>query len=743
MRRIFGVLCLAVMLLPAAGQAADETAPAERTGLVLSGGGARGFAHIGALKALEELGVKVDVLTATSMGALVGGGYAAGYTADELREISLGVDWGKMFAGRADRSKLTWRRKQDDMKGLGDAEVGVTSEGISATSGMVPSHELEIFLARVTRPVSNVRKLSQLPIPYASMATDLVNGQRVVLSDNVALAKAMRASMSVPGVFAPVPYGDTLLVDGGLTDNLPVGEARKMGATRLIAINVGTPLSGRESLGSVVGVMGQMVNILTEQNVQASIASLGEKDILITPNLKAYSSGDFPKAKEIMQAGYDAVMAVRDKLAPYCVSKSEYAVWQAKVAKGLQQSPTHQIAAIRVDGLKTVNPDRVVRDAGLDIEKPVTDEDVAESARRIWAGGDFLGVPMHFEPGPRNTEVLVVEPEEKSWGYSALRFGGNVQFDTDRTQTFNVILAHTWGWLNSWGAEWRNEVQFGETRRFLSQWYQPLGASSSWYVQPSIEIERTPVDVYDEKPSEKHPYGRYTSDMQTAKLMLGYEFGRAGVAEVGGGYLRYKSRGDIGVNLDSSSLHAPFAGASVAFDTLDNTNFPRSGYSFSASVMRLFDESTRGFGDENISDHVWQADFDLPVAFDKNWSALFSARYGESSIPGNFQLGGAFNLSGSPEGRFTGDRMALGRVMLMRRVLPSLADAGFKTYVGATYEAGRVYNHSDRLSNHDKKWFQSNAIFVGADTIVGPVYVMAGRTYGVGNSLMFYWGRLN
>ena len=373
----------------------------------------------------------------------------------------------------------------------------------------------------------------------------------------------------------------------------------------------------------------------------------------------------------------------------------------------------------------------------------MTDERAARAARRIWADGDFRSVPFHFEPGPRNTEVLVFEPEEKSWGYSSLRFGGNVQFDTERTQNFNVILAHTWGWLNDWGAEWRNEAQFGETRRLKTEWYQPLGAASSWYLLPRLEIERTPIDVYSETPSEKHPYGRYIREQQTADVALGYEFGRVGTADVSAGWVRYKTRGDIGEDLGGYGLHAPFVGASLSVDTLDNVNFPRRGVNFTVDVRRLFHESESGSVTGNLTDTVWETSLNVPAVFDKNWSGLLSARLGEATIPGYFRLGGAFNLTGTPEGRFTGDRIAVGRLMLMRKIFPGLAEAGIAAYAGVTYEAGRAYNHTSGFSNHKSDWHHANALFVGADTWVGPMYLMLGRTYGVGDSLMFYWGRLH
>ena len=255
-------------------------------GLVLSGGGARGFAHVGVIRVLEELGVKIDVIAGTSMGSMVGGAYAAGFTLPELEDAVLGVDWDRMLGPRPDRQLVNWRRKLDDYKSLPSSGLEMSREGTPMLpAAFVPSEELELFLARKTSAFDMVRDLSRLPIPFAAPATNLVTGYRVVMQKDCTLREAMRASMSIPGAFAPSQYKGELLVDGGLVDNLPVALAREMGADVVIAVNVGTPLSDKEKLTNVVGVMAQMVNLLTEQNVRKSLSELSPGDILITPDL--------------------------------------------------------------------------------------------------------------------------------------------------------------------------------------------------------------------------------------------------------------------------------------------------------------------------------------------------------------------------------------------------------------------------------------------------------------------------
>ena len=391
----------------------ESTAPAERplrVGLVLSGGGARGFAHIGVLKVLEEAGVKVSVITATSMGSMVGGAYAEGYTPEEMANIVKNVNWTQMFAAKPNRADLNWRRKEDKEQGLSDTELGIGPKGFALPYGIVTTQELDLFLAKTNEPASMINDLAKLPIPFAAFATDLETGKAVELQKNISLSRAMRASMSIPGVYAPAEWQGKLLVDGGLVQNLPVDAARAMGADIIIAVNVGTPLSPRKDLGSIAGVMGQMLNILTEQNVQKSLKELRKEDILITPDLSKYTSGDFTKSAEIMKVGEDAARKIFDQLKKLGVPQKEFAAWNAKRHELIETDKPHQLADIRVDGLKTVNPKSVLAEIKIRPGDTVTTSQVEAADKKIWQDDDFLSVPYRFEPGPDGMEVLVFEP---------------------------------------------------------------------------------------------------------------------------------------------------------------------------------------------------------------------------------------------------------------------------------------------------------------------------------------------
>lgn len=710
-------------------------------GLVLSGGGARGFAHIGALKALEELHIPVDVLAATSMGAMVGGGYAAGYDADAIGEITLSVDWTRMFALRADRELLRWKAKEDDRRGLSSTELALSGDGVLLPKEMVPAQELDIFLGRVTQPVSGLRDLSRLSIPFAALATNLETGERVVLQKDVTLAVAMRASMSIPGAYAPVEHAGKLLVDGGLVDNLPIGQARSMGADVVIAINVGTPLNKRDKLNNIMGIMGQMVNLLTEQSVIASIESLHDEDIYIQPDLKEFTSGDFSSSADIIDLGYQAVMNAREQLQRFSVSEPEYARWKQARQLALVDNPTHRIEQVQVRGLKTVNPERVIDDIDIAPGKTVSSEQVAESARKLWATGDFQSVPFHFEPGPNSTEVLVFEPTEKHGGYSSLRLGGNMQTDFQSANTFNVLVAHTWGWLNRWGAQWRNEIQVGEVKRLSSQWFQPLGEASHWFVMPEVSYQWEPFDVY--WPDRDEPIASLRNETFDAHLSLGTDIERSARALVKAGWLNNHTVQEVGVFDVNAKAHGFYVGAELMYDTLDSANFPRKGWSFSAQVMRTLHPHITQM--QSIDEVMYSIEGHVPVPLGERTTALLTARTARGGLMGNYQLGGVFNLSGSAYGRYSGNHTDLARVMLYHDVSGKMREMRMPLYVGASFEMGRAWDTDSAVSgwNDDKSWRRAASLFIASDSWIGPLYLVAGRTFDHGNAITLYWGRLH
>lgn len=705
-------------------------------GLVLSGGGARGFAHAGVIAVLEEIGVKVDVVTGTSMGSMVGGAYAAGYSAAQIADIVTGVDWDKMMAPRAERKELPWRLKLDDFKNLSSNGIEFTKEGkVKLPDSVIPSEELDLFLNDKTGPVNYVNDLSELALPFACVATNLVTGERRVLQKDVNLGRAMRASMSVPGAFAPVPVGEDLLVDGGLVDNLPVQLARDMGADVIIAVNVGTPLLRREQLGNVVTVMAQMVNLLTEQNVRRSLSELTEADVLITPALGELSSTDFKKSREIIEIGRRAAQEAKNDLARFAVPRAQWAAWEQHRERAVlpkTRRTAHQLAEVRIEGLKTANPEAVRAEIDLPTDRPVSNEEIDEASRRVWADGSYSSVRYRFEPGPNGTEVLVFEPQEKKPGNSSIRIGGSLETDFEDNHTFNVLLAHTWGWLNGWGAELRTEIQMGEDKRASMEFYQPLGPGSAWFLDPKIEYKWQPYDVYQGGDA----VARFRNESFSAEMALGYSIGRLGFLKAAGGYGTQRTNREIGsFHPENTKITTPFLRVELMLDSLDNVNFPTKGFLINVEAERLFDVSGR-----NGSNNIYLAQALVPLSSGR-WTALLGGKLGKAAMPSVFSLGGAFELTGSPYGRWTGSDMQLATLRVSRNISDIFGSASQPIWAGGSLETGRAWNSHDDGDSEDDGWHTAYGAYIGVDSLIGPLYLMTGRTIDEGWGFYFFWGR--
>ena len=707
-----------------------------KVALVLSGGGARGFAHVGVLKVLQELGVKVDIVTGTSMGAMVGGGYASGYSAQDIENVIDSVDWREMFALRPKRSMLNWRSREDDYKNLALDGLGLSKDGVTLPDAMIPSQNLALFLNRVTEHVSTVDDLSQLSIPFACIGTDLGDGTAVVLQKHISLAKAMRASMSIPGAYAPVRYNDRLLVDGGLAQNLPVETARAMGADIIIAVNVGTPVGDPEKVRSAFGVLGQMIGILTERNIVESKAALREGDILITPQLDAFTAADFSQSKAIIAAGEKAAREYSSELKKLATDRDSFEQWQAWRKLATVKSKGLNIAQVKVQGLDRVSAERVLYKADVPLNTPITQAQAEEASARIWAMENFSSVPYEIERGPDGSQVLVFKPHEIPWSFNTLKLGGKLATDFQDNHTFQFVLAHTLSWLNEWGGEWRNEARIGKDGYFTTSFYQPLGKASPFFIQPEMTWENQRYDWYNDR---KYAQARIRNELGEGLLYTGLELGNYGLIRGGLGWAYVKSKPTEGViegNV-SDSYSTMLAKVSLNIDTLDNVAFPTEG-------MSLYLQGTHFNKTPNDSGAGtdYFGELTVPVSFGAT-TILTTVRAGQSSLQGRFVQGGLFNLSGSPYGRYVGNHMIFTRLIGYQNIGRTHA-LDIPLYVGASLEAARLRTRNgfgwEMAQSEDEKWKGAASLFVGLDSFLGPMYWAVGHTHEGETAAYFYWG---
>jgi NTE family protein len=730
------VLAIALGMTAPPGFAEETKAPAAkrrpRIGLVLSGGGARGAAHIGVLKVLEELHVPVDYIAGTSMGSIVGGSYASGNTVDQM-VLDIGhIKSADLATDAPPRQDVVFRRKQDDLKNYIGPELGFRRGKVLLPKGVVTGVGLEAVLrdlAKVKGPVD----FDNLPIPFRACATDIEFGKSVVFRSGD-LAAVMRASMSVPGAIAPAEIDGKMLVDGGLTRNLPVNVAREMGADVIIAVNLGTPLMRRDQIDSLLGVTGQMINILTEQNVTASLDSLRSDDILIVPELGDYSSTDFDHMPDTVPIGEAAARKVIDQLKRYSLPPEQYAEHRRR-QMGAEAAAPKVIDEIRVEGLKLVNPAVIAETMETQAGRPLDTKVVDADMRRIYGRGDFehVGYRIIEEPGKR---ILVVDAVEKSWGPDYLRIGLGLSAETGGDSFFNVFASHRMTWINRLGAEWRNDVQMGQSTMLRSEFYQPLSVNRYLFVAPMVEYDQYHVDVFQ----GRTPVATYNNRSTTAGLDLGSQITKYGELRVG---LLYGPRtftlnsGPASFAPKDSNADVGAVRARMRIDQLDSIKFPRSGYAATAIVLDsrtdlgAHDDYTRWEGDVITAGSF--GDNTVQVAL-KGGGAIGSAK-----LPAydEFSLGGFLHLSGYRTGQFYGESVTFGRIVYYHKLTKAVLTEG--VYAGASLEAGRI--GGPLVPGSPTGMQGAGSVFLAADTPLGPVYLGYGIGEGDNRSVYFFLGR--
>ena len=748
-RRLGVVACLAACLAGwlAGGNAAAQQAPAEtvpaagasrpRIGLVLSGGGARGLAHVGVLKVLERSGIRPDVIVGTSMGSIIGGLYASGMRAADIERELLAVDWSSVFSQRVDRRELPERRKDQDLDISAAFELGWRDGELRLPQAAVSSRGLESLLRRYTLPVRLVSRFDELPIRFRAVATDMETGQAVEL-DSGDLAMALRSSMSVPGVFAPVEHEGRILGDGGLVNNLPVDLARRMGADIVIAVNVGTPVGGRETLGSVIGLTAQMINILTEQNVQRSLALLRTDDVLVRPQLEPLGSGDFAQTAEFIRRGEAAAAAQLARLADLARRAAPQPAWGDP-----PRAATPTLAFVELEGTQAANPERLRQQLRSAAGQPFDAEVAEQDVRRLAASGDFLRTDYRLVRRD-GRDGLVFELEDKPWGPHFLRIGLDLATDFAGRSGFNIKIAHDRHWLTPSGTEWRNRLHLGESPFAATELYHPLRwrqeIHQDWFASAWAYSGFRVLSLFDRLGQEAATFNR-------TQAALGADLGRAfgGWGEVRLGPSlgvqrttpRILSLSDARRGIGETRYEAGMR-LRVVSDQLDYAIFPQAGYRTEAELM----VGRRRLGSASQEMYRMAAEGTWVQTFGRHTMNLYarSALSDETPNPlvGRFTLGGFHNLSGYAPEQVNGNHMALLRATWYMRLNQQVAlTRGF--FLGGTLEAGNAWLQRAEMSLRDLRL--GSSLFVGADTGLGPMYL--GLTYAPRGSagLVFFIGR--
>ena len=710
-------------------QPATEAKPipsTPRIGLALSGGGARGAAHIGVLKVLEELRVPVHCVAGTSLGAIVGGAFASGTPPNKLDEIVRATDWDDVFSDRPAREEIWIRRKADDYKTLFAPEYGFRDWGLVLPKGIVAGVAIETFLRKLTASAAGIDDFQKLPIPFRAVAADIETGEEVVLARG-SVARAMRASMAVPGAIAPIEIDGRLLVDGGIANNLPIDVVRKLCADVIIAVNISTPPLKRDEITSALSVTAQLLNLLGKQTVDRQLASLGNRDVLITPDLGDISSGSFERAAEAIGIGEAAARAMAESLKRYSLSAEQYAALRDRQIAFDRELGL--VDDIRFGGLQRTNPEvlrSMVRSAP---GKPLSEDEIGEDLRRIYGRGDFESVDYRIIREPER-RVLEIEPREKSWGPDYLRFGLGLLTDFRGDTIVNGLVSYRRSWLNRLGAEWLTELRVGTDSGLSTEFYQPIDERGRVFFAPYAGLGQTTRNLYvgDDR------VAKYVSNEGRAGIDAGASLGIWGEARVGALWRRVSAKVDIGSTLlpdiseDSSGVRAKFF-----LDQLDHPWFPRRGYYVDASVY--------------VADKTVGSDRDYKKAqLEASGAASWGSHAFVATVRGGtnmntdmapydtFTLGGPLNLSGYRIDQFSSQQVAFGRIVYFNHAvkLPRILGSGI--YAGGSLEAGQVKEQLNGAPDSGR--LLSASVFLAADSFLGPAYV--GLGFGESGRLNVY-----
>ncbi len=533
--------------------------------LVLSGGGARGVAHIGVIKALEQMRIPIHGIVGTSMGAVVGGLYASGYSPEQMERVVARADWPAIFSDDPERQAFRFRRKREDASLLVRAASGVGWDGIKLPKGMVHGHHLKTFLTRHTLHVSDIDDFSRLGIPFVAVATDISTGEPVELVTGN-LADAMFASVAIPAFIGPILLDGKLLVDGGVANNLPVNVAQAMNPDVIIAVDLSSQLRDKDVLLSVFDLTDQLTTILTRKNTDPQIASLKTTDILIVPEIENVTSLDFEIATSAIPLAHRATMDQSHRFSGLALPESEFQDYLASLRRNSVDTLLVQNIEVITDS--TVNPELLKNKLHI-VPGPIAVSEIEAAVDELYGLELFSQVPYRFSDGK-----LLIQPQKRDWGPNYLQFGLGLQDNFQGRNHYNLGMALTLTERNPHAGEWRTELNIGERPLLSTEWFQPLGRRGNWFVNPSIAVKAFNRGLFD----EDNLIAEYQIRQAQVEMGAGYTFGPKAEVRLDilyGEGTRRRLIGDPAI--DTVGANTGLITLGVRYDSLDSLYFPRQG----------------------------------------------------------------------------------------------------------------------------------------------------------------------
>ncbi len=702
-----------------------------KLGLVLQGGGALGLAHVGVITWLEEHHIPVDYIAGTSMGGLVGGVYATGHNAAEMRQIVNGIPWDEVMAGTTPFQDLSFRRKQDARDYPNSLQFGI-HKGIEFPGGLNSGQQVSLVLDKIALPYSEIKSFNDLPTPFACVATDLISGKAKVFRDG-SLALALRSTMSLPGIFTPVRAKDAIYADGGLLQNLPVEVAKQMGADLTLAIHLEeAPVSPDANLSSFA-VLGQSISVMISAN---ELLSMEQANLLISVPVQKWNALSFDDADAIIKAGYDAAAKQSRILLTLAVDEPTWKQYLADRQSRVRSNPVPTFVAVQ--GVKAHLSQRVEEQTADLVGKPINFDELDQEIMRLKGTERYSALSYQFVERD-GKQGLLINTEETEIGPPVVRPLILIDGSSLKNVTFNMGARVTWFDIGGFRSEWRNDIILFSDYGLNSEYYHPFNPLSHWFIAPRALADNTPLYLYD----NNQLVSTYRRSNLGGGIDVGYQFGRSGELRMGyeGGWEDFERQ--VGNPNELPSFSGGYGASKVQYklDRLDDPVIPRAGQAFQGDFY-WFNASPAAPKPYPVLEAAGQVFFKLnePTSIFLNGRAGTTFNYA-TGIP-QFSLGGSRWLTAYGTNELLMDKYFLFQLGYLRQLakLPPLLGGG--VYLLGVYEASQVYGPPSSMVNKASGFPTDVSAGLVVNTIFGPVEV----AYAYGDTghhkLFFRVGRL-
>lgn len=746
MSRYFALwVSLFLIATPSVAQVKNEDTPTRpKVAVVLAGGGAKGAAHIGVLKALEEMHIPVDIITGTSMGAYVGGLYATGMSADEIESFIYSVDWNSGYRDRVDRSQRRVRDKEYEDRYQITTDLGLRFGEVRAPTGVVQGQNMLRVLRETTGNLGRFESFDELAIPYRSVATDILELDEVVIGNGY-LVDAMMASMSVPGALPPYKLNGHMLVDGGVVNNMPVDVARAMGADVVIAVDISTDYKTEDDFTGLFTVADQLSNYLVRRSTQQQVETLQEHDVYIRPNVGQMETVEFDKMPWAFQSGYDITREMESKLAGLRLSNAEYQKYidhKQEVRKKLVYGDDRVVDEIVIVNNTHYSDVLLTNRLELETGRKIETAEIEKAVENLYALDRFELITYHFEEVD-GSNLLVFDVNEKSWGPNYLNFRFFLEDDFDTDSQYGIGMSTNFTNLNSHGAEMALNVEMGTDKLIEAELYSPVLSSQEFFVAGKVayssEGRNLPVSDDDSSLSSVNDFLPVSYTEFVSEIAIGIQPTLWQELRLGGRY----SSGSIELSTLASVGNLDFERrglfANYRLDTLDDFAFPTRGLLVDLEYLVSHDTSPEEIGQSKPKDIVEDTVYEIDARFKgamsyQRHTLVGQAEYSfvqskNSSITLDpRELGGFLHLSGIPRNSLIGQNLFFSSLVYSYKWFDN--DFGLfeaPVYVGASLEHGGTWSDND-LKLNEAPLYNAASIFFGVDSPIGPIMLAYGRT---------------